>query len=239
MLAAGVGNRLGEANQNRPKSLLKFQDKSLLQRHLEILAKYGISELTIVVGYQARLIQQEIDELKASAWVKTVFNDRYRQGSAISFFKLKDSWDGTSDVLIMDADVLYDDRILDKLVRTSISNCFLLDRGFEMGEEPVKLCVKDGYLIEFRKQLPPDLAYDTIGESVGFFRFSAEMAGKLFDRADFYIRSGQIDKPYEEVIRDLLLVEPSSFGYEDVTHIPWIEIDFPEDIQRAKDKFNY
>jgi choline kinase len=34
-----------------------------------------------------------------------------------------------------------------------------------------------------------------------------------------------------------LLADPTSFGYEDVTDIPWIEIDFPEDIQRALGRF--
>jgi choline kinase len=237
MLAAGVGNRLGEASQNRPKCLLQFQGKSLLQRHIEILSEYGISELTIVVGYRSELIQAEIDRLKANNWVKTIYNKDYRQGSAISFAKLRDGFNGVEDVLIMDADVLYDDRIIAKLTDTKIDNCFLLDRGFEMGEEPVKLCVKNNYLIEFRKQLEPNLEYETIGESVGFFRFSGAMAKKLFDRADLYIQTSKNDAPYEEIIRDLLLADPTSFGYEDVTDIPWIEIDFPEDIQRALGRF--
>jgi choline kinase len=237
MLAAGVGNRLGKASQDRPKCLLQFHEKSLLQRHIEILAKYGIPELTIVVGYRSELIQAEIDKMKANSWVKTIYNADYCQGSVISFAKLREGFNGTEDVLIMDADVLYDDRIIAKLIDTKIANCFLLDRGFEMGEEPVKLCVKNNYLTEFRKQLEPNLEYETIGESVGFFRFSGTMAKKLFDRADSYIQVSKYDAPYEEIIRDLLLTDPTSFGYEDVTGIPWIEIDFPEDIQRAKAKF--
>jgi choline kinase len=42
-------------------------------------------------------------------------------------------------------------------------------------------------------------------------------------------------EPYEEAIRDVLLAEPRQFGYEDVTGLPWIEIDFPEDVKRARD----
>jgi choline kinase len=239
MLAAGMGNRLGQVSQNRPKSLLKFQDKSLLQKHLQILQKYGILELVIIVGYRAELIQQEISDLRADDWVKIIYNPDYDRGSVVSFSRFRDSLEDKEDVLIMDADVLYDDRILAKLIDTQIPNCFLLDRSFEMGEEPVKICVKDNYLIEFRKQLDKDLKYDIIGESVGFFRFSAETIRELIDRADSYIRSGKVDTPYEEVIRDLLLANPTTFGYEDITGIPWIEIDFPEDIQKARVKFNY
>ena len=37
ILAAGCGNRLGEVAAGRPKCLLQFGAKSLLQRHMEIL----------------------------------------------------------------------------------------------------------------------------------------------------------------------------------------------------------
>ena len=42
---------------------------------------------------------------------------------------------------------------------------------------------------------------------------------------------------YEEAIR--FIVKDSvlnHFGYEDITNLPWIEIDFPEDLERAKKK---
>jgi len=31
----------------------------------------------------------------------------------------------------------------------------------------------------------------------------------------------------------VLLAQPEDFGYEDVSGLPWIEIDFPEDVERA------
>ena len=49
-----------------------------------------------------------------------------------------------------------------------------------------------------------------------------------------YVTQERQEEPYEEVIRDLLLQTPERFGYEDITGFPWIEIDFPEDLQRAQ-----
>ena len=89
-------------------------------------------------------------------------------------------------------------------------------------------------LVEFRKRLAPDLAYDYSGESVGFFRFSRSMAARLAERTEDYVQDGRLDEPYEEVIRDLLLESPEEFGFEDVTGLPWVEIDFPQDIERAQ-----
>jgi choline kinase len=40
---------------------------------------------------------------------------------------------------------------------------------------------------------------------------------------------------YEEAIRDLILAEPDRFDAQDVGDLPWTEIDFPEDVVRARD----
>ena len=234
ILAAGVGRRLGKDGENQPKSLLKFNGKSLLERHLDYLHHCQIDTVAIAVGYQRQLIQDEITALGAENWVSTVYNPDYTQGSAISLWTLREYLTAEDDVLLMDADVLYSRRILEKLVKTEIPNCFLLDRDFEPGDEPVKLCVREGQLVEFRKQVAPDLAYDFAGESVGFFRFGSAIAHRLASRTEDYVAAGRYEEPYEEAIRDLLLETPAAFGYEDVTGIPWIEIDFPEDIQRAQ-----
>jgi choline kinase len=131
----------------------------------------------------------------------------------------------------MDADVVYDNRLVARLLQSKHHNCFLLDRNVEAGEEPVKLCVRGGHLVEFRKHA--QVPCDYYGESVGFFRLSSEMAEKLADRAGAYITQNRLDQPYEEAIRDVLLAEPSYFGFEEVTGVPWIEIDFQWDVDRA------
>lgn len=234
ILAAGVGNRLGKDGREQPKCLLKFNNKSLLERHLECLRHCQISEVTIVVGYQAAKIQEKIEAIGAQDWVNTIYNPDYRQGSIISLWASREHLVAADEVLLMDADVLYDYRLLEQLVNTNVLNCFLLDRDFEPGAEPVKLCVKNGQLLEFRKQVSPNLTYDFCGESVGFFRFSSAIASRLATRTEYYITQELKEEPYEDAIRDLLLDTPEEFGYEDITGLPWLEIDFPEDVQRAK-----
>ena len=43
ILAAGIGKRLGEQGKNRPKALLEFGKKSLLERHIEILNHFDFA----------------------------------------------------------------------------------------------------------------------------------------------------------------------------------------------------
>jgi choline kinase len=109
----------------------------------------------------------------------------------------------------------------------------LIDRDFEAGDEPVKLLVSGGVPVELRKVPAPDLAYDTIGESVGFFRFDEAAARRLADVVAGFVAGDRAHMPHEEAVRDLLLERRWTFDVADVTGAPWIEIDFPTDVVRA------
>jgi len=155
-------------------------------------------------------------------------------GSVLTVHTVADALTRGGGVLLMDADVLYDERIMAALVAGEQAvNRVLIDRDFEAGDEPVKLCVRDGVPIEFRKQLAPDLQFDTIGESVGFFRFDEAGARRLAALVAGYIASGRAHMPHEEAVRDLLQERSQIFEVTDVTGDPWIEIDYAEDVTRA------
>lgn len=236
ILAAGVGRRLGGDFAGTPKCLLTFHGRSLLERHVRLLTELGTEEIVIGIGYQAQQIHRALKNANAEDRVRTVYNPYFERGSIVTLWALRRELTSSDVLLLMDGDVLYDERMLERLVNSPHQNVFLLDRDFEPGEEPMKLCVRDGRLVEFRKELARDLRYDFIGESVGFFRFSGPVATRLAERSAYYFDAGEHHVHYEEAIRDLLLADPTQFGYEDISGLPWIEIDFPEDISRAKDQ---
>ena len=233
MLAAGVGARLGPAvTEHPPKVLLRFGGKSLLQRHVEILRRYGIGELVLGVGYHQEEIEQEIADLCAEDFVRTVFNEDYDEGNIVTLWTLRDELCCGGPVLLMDADVLYAEGLVERLVGSRHENCLLLDRGFTPGDEPVKLCIRDGEIVEFRKWLSTE--FDFCGESVGLFKLSAPAAGKIIAQTRLYLKQGRRRDPYEEAIRDVLLTsQRRPFSLEDITGMPWIEIDFAADVERA------
>ena len=51
-----------------------------------------------------------------------------------------------------------------------------------------------------------------------------------------YMRAGRTEQPHEEALRDVLLADPQAFSFEDITGLPWIEIDFPEDVVQARQR---
>jgi choline kinase len=233
ILAAGVGDRLKHLGDT-PKCLLEFGGRTLLQRNLDVLGRLGIADITICVGYKADLITGLLDELKFDG-IRCVHNKAYREGSIVSLWSTRETLRCGDDVILMDADVLCAPTILERLTASPHANCLLLDRDYEAGEEPVKICLRDGLIVEFRKQLDPALAYNLCGESVGFFRFAPEMGSALAAMSEYYVDHDRREAPYEDALRDVLLRHPADFGIEDITGQPWIEIDYPEDVTRARE----
>lgn len=230
ILAAGRGCRLGDGIP--PKALLPFGGRSLLARHIALLEEFAVSEIAVVIGYQAESIRNEVAQLDTAQHLRLIENPSYLAGSLVSLWCAREILCGPNPILLMDADVLYDRRLMARLLGSRHENCFLLDRAIEPGEEPVKLCISDGRIVDFHKR--PRIAHDWHGESVGFFRFSPEAAADLAHRAETYVSSGRTNLEYEEPIRDMVLArQGDGFGFEDITGLPWIEIDFPEDVQRA------
>jgi choline kinase len=236
ILAAGRGLRLKQPEERQlPKCLLRFGGKSLLERHLILLRNIGIDEIVLAVGFRRELIEEEINRLRWRPRPEVVVNERYDLGSVLTVHTVADAMTRGGEILLMDADVLYHARILDALVAGPRAvNRLLIDRDFEAGDEPVKLCVRSGAPVELRKQLAADLQYDTIGESVGFFRFDEAGARRLAAIVAGYVARDLSHMPHEEAVRDLILEGSQLIEVTDVTGAPWIEIDFPADVARAE-----
>jgi choline kinase len=232
MLAAGEGHRLGMGDHAPPKALLRFNGDTLLQRHLDILAHFGLFDLTLAVGHQAALIERELAAIGARDRVRTCYNPDYRRGSLLSLWTLRDVLRAGEPVLYMDADVLYDWRLLERLLASPHADCILIGRDAP-DPEWVEVRIRDGRIVAFDKDVTID-AYDIRAEWVGFARFSAETAERLALAVERYVDGGRGDVISEKALRDVILEAPDVFAFEDVSGLPWIEIDFPEDLVRAR-----
>jgi choline kinase len=236
ILAAGRGTRLRQSEDRlEPKALLRFGGMSLLERHLRLLREMGVEDLVLALGFRHDLVEAELARLAPLRRPEIVLNPGFELGSVLTVHTIADAMTRGGDVLLMDADVLYDARIARALVAgEGPVNRVLIDRNFEPGDEPVKVCIRDGVPVELRKRLPANLAFDTIGESVGFFRFGETAARRLAALVAGYVARDCSHQPHEEAVRDLLLERSQVIDVCDVTGAPWIEIDFPNDVVRAE-----
>ena len=229
ILAAGVGNRLRPFTAEHPKCLLSFGGKSLLRRHLEMLDGIGVGKVTIVVGHLADQVEAELKRVDLPLQIELVFNPQFRLGSGLSLLQ-GESGLGSGPAIIMDADLLLCREMVASLFSSSAPNCLLADeRLIDTGEEVKVLVRPDGTVCELGKQI--HRGGSIVGESVGLYKFSPEAGQTLVEM----LKREVAEKPgieYEAIIDGAL--DRIQMRYVPVGPLPWIEIDFPHDVERAR-----
>ena len=159
ILAAGRGMRLQQPEEEQlPKCLLRFDGRTLLERHLVLLKKAGVEDVVLALGFRHDLVEAELDRLRWMPRPEIVLNEGFELGSVLTVHTVAQAMTRGGDVLLMDADVLYHEGIMTALVagQKPVSR-ILIDRDFEQGDEPVKVCVRDGVPVELRKQVAAGL----------------------------------------------------------------------------------
>jgi choline kinase len=235
MYAAGVGMRLKSTFGERPKILLEFGGKSLLEWHLVRLTEAGVKNLTLVTGYQRQLIEQSLPALRERYQMNlaTLNNPDFTEGSILSLaasIPALQSLPAGEPVLLMDADVLYPADFLRRLIASPHRTALLIDREFSTADDdPVLVPIAKGRPFDFVKKWKGEA--ETIGESIGFFKVSADDVRELISLTQTMSVGAGRSASYDDVLRKM--VQAGRFGHEDVTAFPWTEIDFPEDVERA------
>lgn len=57
IIAGGKGKRLGKISKNLPKSLIRIDDKPVLEHQIDLLVKNGIKEVWLLIGYKGEMIR--------------------------------------------------------------------------------------------------------------------------------------------------------------------------------------
>ncbi len=228
ILAAGVGKRLQAITDQRPKCLIQVNGKTLLERTLTALGAAGVREAVIVTGYRGDMIVEEIGERRGGVSVRYIRNPQYEKGAILSLWSARQEFD--TDLLIMDADVLFPVRLLKRLVQSRHANCFLLDASSENTGEEQMLLTRAGRVLTIIRGGAGD--YDLVGESVGFLKVARDAAPLLRSILDDCVAQGRDTIEHEEAFPAFLAQR--HVGFEQVDDLPWTEIDFPHDLEHAE-----
>lgn len=233
LYVAGRSVRLGAALTAGHKVLLEFGGRTLLERHVMHLSKLGIAQITVVTGFAAEKVRARFGEFGRKYQVKIteLLNPDFTEGSVLSMNVSVSMLERVSEsVLLMDGDVLYDGRMLNRLVQAHGRTALLVDRNFSTADDdPVLVPMRGGKPFDFVKKWKGES--EVIGESVGFFKVAADDLPALVTETRMRSAHSRNDS-YDDVLR--AMVQRGLFAAEDVTGLPWTEVDFPEDIQYAE-----
>ncbi len=228
ILAAGRGRRLDVVTRHRPKCLIDVGGKPLLSRYFDVLAHLGVTRVCVVVGYKQEHIREAVASWPAAVEVTFLVNPDFERGSIGSLWAAREAMD--DDLVIMDADVLFHPAILERLLASSHANALLMDETVTQHTEECMVVMRQGRVTGLSKQVSDE--YDLVGEGVGFLRVEQAAVPQLLRSVETRVKQGLLDLEYEDALVDFFREVP--VGVEKIGGLPWIEIDFPDDLERAE-----
>ena len=233
ILSAGQGSRLGHLTDDRPKCLIEFNGRSLLDRQLDALAANGVEEAVVVTGFRDDQIEAALKRRgDAAPRVRTVYNPFYKVADNLgSLFVARDEIAG--DVLVWNGDTLVSEALMAQVVGNQDQDgiCVTIDRKDGYDEDDMKVVVdKAGRLHAIGKRL--NLA-EVNAESIGLLAFRGAGAQTFRHAIERAIRSSEGTTIwYLRVIHQIAQEAP--VWTLDINGEEWGEVDFPEDVESAQ-----
>jgi L-glutamine-phosphate cytidylyltransferase len=222
ILAAGCGSRLEEALKGKPKCLAPVADDlRLIEYQIAMLNHLGITEICLVLGYRAHEIYRAIGDR-----CHCIFNHRYAETNSLYSLWLARNW-VKEDCLIMNGDILAHPRIYKRLLKRD-GNALAYDSWSGTETEHMKVSFLDAELQKISKTLSQE---ESQGESVGLLKFTLSGMQALFSEAEVALEQGGENQWAPAAIARLARRQP--IGGVDIAGLPWVEIDYPEDLQQA------
>ncbi len=231
ILSAGQGSRLGHLTDDRPKCLIEFGGRSLLDRQLDALAANGVEEAVVVTGFHDELVAAALARRNGGPKVRTIFNPFYKVADNTgSLFMARDELAG--DVLVWNGDTLVSDALMAKVVGNRQAGiCVTIDRKHGYDEDDMKV-IRDesnGRLRAIGKRI----AQGVNAESIGLLAFRDGGAERFRDAIDRAMRTAEGTTIwYLRVIHHL--AQNGEVWTLDIEGDEWGEVDFPEDVDSAE-----
>jgi L-glutamine-phosphate cytidylyltransferase len=223
ILAAGRGSRLTPYTDDRPKCLIDVDRRTLIERQIESLADCGVSDVVAVIGYRADLVRRVL-----GGRVRYIENARYRETN--SLYSLWMAIDRLRHgAVVINSDVLAAPLLFERLCRAAAPDAVLVDRDQACGIEEMRVTIQDDLVVDFGKHLPAAKCH---GENVGMVKFGAEGARRLGACLTRLVAEGHENDWAPFAFRELARTWPLRVVATD-GH-PWIEIDDPGDLSRAR-----
>ncbi|MGH9474889.1 MAG: NTP transferase domain-containing protein [Terriglobales bacterium] len=230
ILAAGHGKRMRPFTDQHHKSLLRFGGETLLERHIRLLHAAGVGGVWVVAGHLAAQIEAALQQLPEPA-AHIVYNNDFHLGNALSLLKAAEVL-AAGPCLVIDADLLYDGRVLHAALASKGAISVLTDPALNDSGEEVKVVLNvGGSVCELAKAVRS--GGRIAGESLGIFRFGREAARALASRLPALIAA----EPLLEVETAVTgLAADFDIRPVSVAGLPWVEIDFWDDVERARNE---
>jgi choline kinase len=231
ILSAGQGSRLGHLVDDKPKCLIDFNGRTLLDRQLDTLEVNGVHEAVVVTGFHDELVDAAIARRSGGPKVRTIFNPFYKVADNTgSLFMAREELAG--DCLVWNGDTLVSNGLMGRVVGNDRPGiCVTIDRKDAYDEDDMKVVAgDDGRLRAIGKRITEGVN----AESIGLLAFRADGAERFREAIDQAMRTSEGTTIwYLRVIHHL--AQNEQVWTLDIAGEEWGEVDFPADVDAARE----
>jgi len=230
IMAAGIGKRLGLLTQQIPKCLLQVGGTTIIERQLDILRRHDVCDIIIVVGYRTKTIEERLRE----RGITFVFNPFYETTNVLTSFwfareKLYD------DFIFLHGDTVFETPILEDMLHTE-GDVVLPVNFKDCEEEDMKVIIKDSQILRITKEMSPQ---ESDGEFIGIAKVRKRVLKDLIEIVDDFMARRKFNLFFEAAIQKLIDSDKFLITCTDTKDYFWNEIDFIEDLERARMVFEH
>jgi len=233
ILAAGLAKRLRPLTDSIPKCLLDLNGKNFLHRTIENLISCDIKDFIFVTGYRESMIKEYLNSnFKNINKIYITNTDFANNNNSYSLWMTKNYV--KNNILLLDSDILFDYRVVKKLLDSKHQTCIAL-KNHKLDEEQIKVIIDEkGKVLEIGKEVE---IVKSAGESIGIEKLSRVFLDEIFKILDRKIlEENNVNEFYETTFQEIINIKEEKLNMYgvDISEYECMEIDTIEDYEKAK-----
>ena len=239
ILAAGMGKRLGEYTKNNTKCMVPVNGVPLIDRVLNQLSSLKLSRVVIVVGYEGQKLIDYIGNEYNGLKIEYIFNSIYGKTNNIYSLALAKDKMQEDDTLLLESDLIFDDRLFSLVVDNPCPNLALVAK-YEAWMDGTMVQIDDERnIVNFvPKEAFRHEQADSYYKTVNIYKLSKEFsANRYVPFLEAYMKAIGNNEYYENVLRILSFLDCKDLKALPITDEKWYEIDDKQDLDIAEALF--
>ena len=244
ILAAGTGSRLKEYTEKVPKCMVPVNGTPMIERAIDSLVDAGIKTLYIGLGYKSDVLKDFIHDNFDNARLKGmkigfIENPVYdRTNNIYSLYLAKDVFE-QDDTILLESDLVFDRKLISDLVASKEPNLAVVSKYEDWMDGTCTILDKSSNILDFiskNAQNPNDT--DKYYKTVNIYKFSKYFTNSYYlPFLKTYMDAFGKNNYYETCLKFLALTDPTLLKGYKVDADTWYEIDNPDDLKAAEERF--
>jgi choline kinase len=232
ILAAGQGKRLLPLTADVPKALLDIGGKTLVERQVDAFADCGISDFVVITGYAAARVEAALTHVAARRNVKIecLFNPFYAVADNLaSCWLARGAMNG--DFIQVNGDNVFRKDVVECLLSAAQQDIVVaINRKSGFDADDMKVMLDGARLTEIGKTLPVDTVD---AEAIGFYMFRGAGVRDYVQQLEASMADpAGLKRWFPSAVG--ALAKSRHVHTVSISGLEWCEVDFPVDLQRAR-----